>query len=1024
VILLRHLRVTALKQLREIEIWFPRQGAVLVEGHNEAGKSTLFEAIYFALYGSPLVGEETRPTYDDLIPHGHETAQVALTVVVGETELDIRRVLRRRPGKRATQEAEVRVRAPGAPLEALHGPRAVNDRILQELHGLDGEALRNSCFMEQKALDRIESLSRRDREGAVARLLGLERLREIEDDIRQALAQQEQQAQRHREEIQVAEARRVAREAATRAAVAAERLRAARVRELLAERDQHTGERQAQARQEDDLAQRRAELEQRLAEAERLQALLGEITGAEPAVAAAVETAGAVSATEAGLRTLARLAEDELAPVEARLQAITAAQAAQHYRDATAAALALAERALAARQAVTAAQQAFANAEREQQALQAAAERQAQRLALERWIRAQEVAALARGDEQTHVLAERQLEHATERADTARRAVMRTGITAAVALAAAAVSGVAGLAWRPAWAIAALALLALAITLPLLLRAGAARRQTLADLRTLQGRQQEQRARQAAARELAGALADLPALDEALRQARLPVPASLSAAREQLAAMPAGADTPDAAQALAECAATVALRRAALEAAQSALAEAQVADRPDGEPLETRGARLRAELSQQEATLQELLAALSVRDDPAALAALHGAASVQLQQLRLSLAKRDTLMQQIEDERAAMTAAADKARRIVAVLWQRAAGQGLVAGDPPLTGDPQAITTAYTELRTRVEAALAALDATDARITLATLDERRRGLSHLERGSATAHDDVLAELRALLAEQGLAEDADASAGALAVRWPLLAAEEPQSVDELAEEATRERDEAHYRQRHAVELALVRQLEDIELDEAACREALRTSERLARQHRLALELAQAVRARIVQRVLPETAAYMRALLPELTAGRYRDVRLQSDDSEGADLRIHVWDQAAGRYVAKNIFSGGTRDQCSLALRLAFALATLPKELGAVPGFMFLDEPLSSFDSERARALVDVLTSGTIARQFAQIVVISHSHSFEHTSFPFHLRLAAGRVIESDLPSGQEAADRWFVRAASSGERQGE
>jgi hypothetical protein len=79
----------------------------------------------------------------------------------------------------------------------------------------------------------------------------------------------------------------------------------------------------------------------------------------------------------------------------------------------------------------------------------------------------------------------------------------------------------------------------------------------------------------------------------------------------------------------------------------------------------------------------------------------------------------------------------------------------------------------------------------------------------------------------------------------------------------------------------------------------------------------------------------------------------------EDTDGQsgemDYRIRVWDPAAGRYVAKNIFSGGTRDQCSLALRLAFALATLPQELGVAPGFIFLDELLSTFDSFVPRLL---------------------------------------------------------------------
>jgi DNA repair exonuclease SbcCD ATPase subunit len=198
--------------------------------------------------------------------------------------------------------------------------------------------------------------------------------------------------------------------------------------------------------------------------------------------------------------------------------------------------------------------------------------------------------------------------------------------------------------------------------------------------------------------------------------------------------------------------------------------------------------------------------------------------------------------------------------------------------------------------------------------------------------------------------------------------------------------------------------------DDALDEDACQARLVEAERRLRRRDLAAQMARDVRARIARRVLPETEAYMRALLPELTAGRYRDVELLREDGAGqgargaggADLRIRVWDQWAGRYVAKGLFSGGARDQVSLALRLAFALATLPKELGAMPGFIFLDEPLSAFDAERSAALERLLTRGVIARQFPQVFLISHSQTLDPAHFDYRLRMAAGRIVETNLP----------------------
>ena len=54
---LRRLRLSQYKGLEQVDLAFPPQGSVLIEGLNEAGKSTLFDGLHFALYGQPLVGD-------------------------------------------------------------------------------------------------------------------------------------------------------------------------------------------------------------------------------------------------------------------------------------------------------------------------------------------------------------------------------------------------------------------------------------------------------------------------------------------------------------------------------------------------------------------------------------------------------------------------------------------------------------------------------------------------------------------------------------------------------------------------------------------------------------------------------------------------------------------------------------------------------------------------------------------------------------------------------------------------------
>jgi exonuclease SbcC len=91
----------------------------------------------------------------------------------------------------------------------------------------------------------------------------------------------------------------------------------------------------------------------------------------------------------------------------------------------------------------------------------------------------------------------------------------------------------------------------------------------------------------------------------------------------------------------------------------------------------------------------------------------------------------------------------------------------------------------------------------------------------------------------------------------------------------------------------------------------------------------------------------------------------------------------------------VFSGATQDQFSLALRLAFALSTIPSSKGARPGFIFLDEPLSGFDIQRREGLI-ILLKNDLPKYFEQIIIISHIEQLME-EFPAHIQLEAGRIV---------------------------
>ncbi|MSQ44134.1 MAG: hypothetical protein EXR45_08010, partial [Chloroflexi bacterium] len=152
-------------------------------------------------------------------------------------------------------------------------------------------------------------------------------------------------------------------------------------------------------------------------------------------------------------------------------------------------------------------------------------------------------------------------------------------------------------------------------------------------------------------------------------------------------------------------------------------------------------------------------------------------------------------------------------------------------------------------------------------------------------------------------------------------------------------------------------------------------------------RRATLILETTRKRMIDAILPDTQNQMAVVLPRLTANRYKFPRLDSD------FKLEVWDERKNGWVRRSLFSGGTQDQFSLSLRLGFAIAALPREVGAVPGFLFLDEPLSSFDRDRTLALVDLLRGpdGPISSHFRQVFLISHSQAFDPQLFTHQIFL---------------------------------
>jgi DNA repair exonuclease SbcCD ATPase subunit len=261
-------------------------------------------------------------------------------------------------------------------------------------------------------------------------------------------------------------------------------------------------------------------------------------------------------------------------------------------------------------------------------------------------------------------------------------------------------------------------------------------------------------------------------------------------------------------------------------------------------------------------------------------------------------------------------------------------------------------------------------------------------------------------ITALLIHRGRSQPTSYAREDLVAIWSLLGEYQATDRSRLEQECASLSSELKDLEMQELELSTQLNAQDKSLDLEEVRTRMQQQERMYQTKKRGSLLIKEVHDRLLRKMLPRTEYYMQQILPLLTGGRYHDVHLETEAEEGTisggPCQIQVWESAAAAYVPMSALSGGAANQLSLALRLAFAIATLPRELSAAPGFILLDEPLSSFDRGRAQALVDVVTGELLSQHFEQIILVSHSSAFDPAMFPYHVYMDNGVVVESNLP----------------------
>jgi len=165
-------------------IEFPTEGIIGISGRNECGKSTIFDAIEFALFG---LSPRRTFTKEDIIAWGKDRLSVELHFTSANKKYEIVRTL--------TKKIH-RVKLVGYDRnEVVTEVYSVNavEQTIREIVGLDGESYSKLIYIRQNELDVLKDLERGDRTHLINSVMGIDVFDEaqsrLDSDCKQEIRQ-------------------------------------------------------------------------------------------------------------------------------------------------------------------------------------------------------------------------------------------------------------------------------------------------------------------------------------------------------------------------------------------------------------------------------------------------------------------------------------------------------------------------------------------------------------------------------------------------------------------------------------------------------------------------------------------------------------------------------------------------------------------------------------------------------------------------------------------------------------------
>jgi len=169
--IIHSLKVSGFRIIGEpIEVHFPDEGRIGILGQNESGKTTLLQAIEYALYGLKK-GAGVESDRENLVTWGKNEAKLEIEFSSGQDTYILQRVFGAKSGHKAILTPVIAgVKDKSNSITSLKDIEAK----IEQITGMDRDSFTKLIYIQQKDLDTLKELAKSKREQLVNKVMGIE----------------------------------------------------------------------------------------------------------------------------------------------------------------------------------------------------------------------------------------------------------------------------------------------------------------------------------------------------------------------------------------------------------------------------------------------------------------------------------------------------------------------------------------------------------------------------------------------------------------------------------------------------------------------------------------------------------------------------------------------------------------------------------------------------------------------------------------------------------------------------------